>query len=318
MPRECTGFPGQETFICGHHSLRAENGLAATHKSAEPNGEAPRLSRESETGEIHWTWMLLRLILTSAGATALPNWHLDARPPWEAVLASWDRESNFSRPRPMLNPLVDSWDDVLPLFALYDRAIAGCSAQFPLQYLYRGFEGCDEDLGYNPTQTRDYCLPQYHDWAAREISGSDHVKRSECRARSGENVCLTGQKIGSSAATMAYALRLALGDEAFQHRTAPVVVHVVSFGRRKSGKGSDDWTSHRSYFESFSHYMRVLLPNARKVRLQLYGSEVRPHGHLSLLDGWFEVWAQPGMYDDHIGTQGTQGNQSRGASRRCA
>ena len=49
--------------------------------------------------------MLLRLILTSAGATALPGWHLDARPPWEAVLASWDRESNFSRPRPMLNPL---------------------------------------------------------------------------------------------------------------------------------------------------------------------------------------------------------------------
>ena len=47
--------------------------------------------------------MLLRLILTcSAGATALPGWHLDARPPWEAVLASWDRESNFSRPRPML------------------------------------------------------------------------------------------------------------------------------------------------------------------------------------------------------------------------
>ena len=106
--------------------------------------------------------MVLRVILTcsAVGATALPNWHLDARPPWEAVLASWDRESNFSRPRPMLNPLVDSWDDVLPLFALYDRAIAGCSAQFPLQYLYRGFEGCDEDLGYNPTQTRDYCLPQ--------------------------------------------------------------------------------------------------------------------------------------------------------------
>ena len=43
-----------------------------------------------------------------------------------------------------------------------------------------------------------------------------------------------------------------------------------------------------------------LLPNARKVRLQLYGSEVRPHGHLSLLDGWFEVWAQPGMYEDHM------------------
>ena len=63
--------------------------------------------------------MLLRLILT-AGATALPNWHLDARPPWEAVLASWDRESNFSRPRPMLNPLVDSWDDVLGGSHFYD------------------------------------------------------------------------------------------------------------------------------------------------------------------------------------------------------
>ena len=52
--------------------------------------------------------MLLRLILTSAGATAIPGWHLDARPPWEVVLASWDRESNFSRPQAPPSHAVDA------------------------------------------------------------------------------------------------------------------------------------------------------------------------------------------------------------------
>ena len=89
----------------------------------------------------------------------------------------------------------------------------------------------------------------------------------------------------TGAATIAHALRLALGDDAFKERSAPVVVHLAGFASWREDMGM----RHDAYFNVFAIYLRVFLPRVECVHIHLIGPEVKEHELLELLGGWLQV-----------------------------
>ena len=85
----------------------------------------------------------------------------------------------------------------------------------------------------------------------------------------------------TGAATIAHALRLALGDDAFKERSAPVVVHLAGFASWREDMGM----RHDAYFSVFAIYLRVFLPRVERVHIHLIGPEVKEHELLELQGG---------------------------------